>query len=242
MVGTLFLLSRLQQLPSLPWKCHSALHLLWCPFSTPTNDALSVIVFEDENISSQLYSFEVDRFYFTHKKCPALLKAGQPFPHSSLGSKKRALPPLRASWRHWHHLYFLPSQIQCRGQSHAPVYTSHNTRPLFINKCLEVQSNTQANKNLWGLSAGGSHRQQWWPGKSEGKWGCSRESKEYRAKGRGCYRYLKSWGIKREEKATEGESQLFFLLFSFFYFSTLIQGIKELLKKYTDKCYVLLSK
>lgn len=72
---------------ALLWESHTALQLPRCPFSTPANDALALMVFE--NISSQLYSFQVDCFYFSGGEPPAGLSACQPFPHGTLGSKKR---------------------------------------------------------------------------------------------------------------------------------------------------------
>lgn len=67
-----------------------------------------------------------------HTWKPANLSLTVPF------ALRKGTDSFKRSWYHRCHSYFLHSQIQCRGQSHAPVYTSHNTRPLFINKCLEV--------------------------------------------------------------------------------------------------------
>lgn len=109
--------------------------------------------------------------------------------------------------------------------SHASVHTSHNTKLLFINKCLEVQSKAQANKNLLGLSAGVSHQQQRWPWKTEGE--LRTRQKELGGQRKEMLQVFEELGIKDRRKATEVEAQLFFFFFSFFYFKLESKALKN---------------
>lgn len=142
--------------------------------------------------------FDADSFYFTQEEPPAHLKACQPFPHGTLSSKKRHC----LLWEHHDAAatiaisYVLKSNAE---GSHMLLFRHPIIQGCYLSiNALRYRAKPKLIEICWDYLLVSHISNSSSQGKLKGNWGCSKE--HTKSKERGCCRYLKSWGIKMEER------------------------------------------